>query len=135
MTLYVCLDDRGGMLFNHRRQSRDGAVLEDLRCSAQGELLIDPFSQKLLEKADIPFRIAPQALGPELAGQHYFLEDRPLGDWLQYVRRVVCYRWNRHYPADRFFDADLAALGFALTQTREFPGTSHETITREVYER
>ena len=31
MTLYFCLDDHNGMLFNHRRQSRDAAVLEDMK--------------------------------------------------------------------------------------------------------
>ena len=33
MTLYLCLDDRGGMLFNNRRQSRDAALLADMAAS------------------------------------------------------------------------------------------------------
>ena len=35
MTLYVCLDDKNGMLFNNRRQSRDRVVLEDIRMQAR----------------------------------------------------------------------------------------------------
>jgi len=46
---------------------------------------------------------------------------------------VVCYRWNRHYPADQYFDIDLSAMGFALSESEDFPGKSHEKITREVY--
>ena len=30
MTIFVCIDDKNGMLFNHRRQSRDEAVLKDM---------------------------------------------------------------------------------------------------------
>ena len=30
MTVFVCLDDRGGMLFNLRRQSRDREQMADM---------------------------------------------------------------------------------------------------------
>ena len=30
MDVFVCLDDRGGMFFNHRRQSRDRQVIQDM---------------------------------------------------------------------------------------------------------
>gem|GEM_PF-5722604 len=30
MDVFVCLDDRNGMLFNHRRQSRDREVIRDV---------------------------------------------------------------------------------------------------------
>lgn len=133
MTLYFCLDDRGGMGFNHRRQSRDAAVLEDIRSRLEGELLIDPMSRKLAEAAQIPYIIALPEITEEMKGLHYFAEERIPGDWIGLASTVVCYRWNRHYPADRFFDIDLASLGFVLSETVDFPGRSHETITREVY--
>ena len=133
MTLYFCLDDRGGMLFNHRRQSRDGAVLEDIRGLATGELWIDPMSRKLLDRAGIPCTEVPEDLPEDLEGRHYFVESRPAGEWISLAERVVIYRWNRHYPGDQYFDVDLSALGFALAETTEFPGSSHEKITREVY--
>ena len=34
MIVMICVDDHNGMMFNHRRQSRDSAVQERvLRCS------------------------------------------------------------------------------------------------------
>ena len=30
MQVILCLDDRNGMMFNHRRQSRDRAVIQDI---------------------------------------------------------------------------------------------------------
>ena len=69
----------------------------------------------------------------ENAGLSYFVEDRHPGDWVQQADKVVIYRWNRHYPADRWFDIDLNTMGFRLEETLEFAGTSHRVITREVY--
>ena len=128
MTLYVCLDDRNGMLFNNRRQSRDGAVLADIRASVPDLLTIDSFSEKLISASAIPY-----AVGDPVPGVHFFLENRNASELLPLAKKIVLYRWNRVYPADFRFDGDLS--GFALESTLEFPGTSHETITKEVYAR
>ena len=130
MTVYLCLDDRNGMLFNKRRQSRDSAVLEDIRSCIADVLTIDPFSEKLIAEAGIPYALAPEVL-PEDA--HFFLENRPAAEVVSAASTLVIYRWNRHYPADVRFDADLS--GFTLQSTADFPGTSHDTITKEVYTR
>lgn len=129
MILYLCLDDRNGLQFNHRRQSRDSAVLEDIRSQLTGNLLIDPFSEKLIREAEIPY-----VLPPETAGD-FFAEDVPAEEILEKTRKLVIYRWNRHYPSDVKWEPDLTAMGFTLEDTTEFPGTSHEKITREVYVR
>lgn len=135
MHLYFCVDDRGGLGFNHRRQSRDAAVLADIRSRVTGELLVDPMSRVLMAQAEIPCCIALPDWDQPMPGVHYFVEDRQPGDWVGAAETVVLYRWNRHYPADRWFNIDLQAMGFHLAETMDFPGTSHETITREVYAR
>ena len=127
MTIYVCLDDRNGMLFNKRRQSRDIKVLEDIRKSAD-VLTIDPFSEKLIQEAEIPYVLAPEEI-PEDA--HFFAEARDLSGLLPRASKLVIYRWNRHYPADVRFEGDLSA--FRPESREEFPGKSHEIITKEVY--
>lgn len=129
MTLYICLDDRNGLKFNKRRQSRDAAVLEDIRSQIAGNLLIEPFSEKLIQEAEIPYVLPPET------AEDYFAEDVPSEEILNQTERLVIYRWNRHYPADVRWNPDLSALGFSLVETTEFPGTSHEKITREVYEK
>lgn len=129
MTLYICLDDRNGLQFNKRRQSRDAAVLEDIRSRLEGPLLIHPFSEKLIRQAEIPYVLPPEAAGD------LFLEEVPSEEILALTKKLVIYRWNRHYPADVRWEPDFAALGFVLKEAVDFPGTSHEKITREVYER
>ena len=129
MTLYICLDDRSGLQFNKRRQSRDSAVLEDIRTQLTGSLLIEPFSEKLIREAEIPYVLPPET------ADDFFAENIPSDELLEQVNKLVIYRWNRLYPSDVRWEPDLPALGFALEETTEFPGTSHEKITREVYTR
>lgn len=129
MTLYICLDDRNGLKFNNRRQSRDSAVLEDIRRLMTGNLLIDSFSEKLIREAGIPYVLPPET------AEDFFVEDIPSDEILGKTSKLVIYRWNRHYPSDVRWEPDLAGMGFILTETTEFAGTSHEKITREVYER
>ena len=129
MTLYICLDDRNGLQFNHRRQSRDSALLENIRSQLSGNLLIDPFSEKMIREAEIPYVLPPET------AEDYFAEDVPPEEILSGTGRLVIYRWNRHYPSNITWEPDLESLGFVLEETSEFPGTSHETITREVYVR
>ena len=129
MTIYICLDDRNGLQFNKRRQSRDAAVLEDIRSQLRRNLLIEPFSEKLIREAEIPYVLAPET------AEDYFAEDIPSQEVLDNTSKIVIYRWNRHYPSDIRWEPDLENMGFTMKETTEFPGTSHEKITREVYER
>ena len=131
LTVYVCLDDRDGMSFNGRRQSRDSRVFEDIRRELTGELYIDPCSAALCRRAEIPHKIWEGELPRE--GQ-FFLELREPREALE-ADRIVIYRWGRHYPADARWTLDLGAAGFVPVEQSEFPGSSHESIRREVYVR
>lgn len=134
MKICVCLDDSQGIAFNRRRQSRDSAVTERISEDARGSILrISPYSGPLFNIENI------------YEGDDY-LENAEPGDWCfcerqdpsPYTDRAeafVIYRWNRAYPGDVFFSADLAEAGFHLEETEEFTGSSHEKITREVYTR
>ena len=135
MTIYVCLDDKNGMLFNKRRQSRDAAVLADIQNSLTDVLTIDAFSEKLIQGANISYVLAPKCLTELPENAHFFAENRSPRELAEAASAVVIYRWNRHYPADTHWDINLEALGFSLTETMEFPGKSHERITKEVYKR
>ena len=94
-----------------------------------GSLLIDSFSEKLIREAGIPYVLPPET------AEDFFVEDIPSDEILGKTSKLEIYRWNRHYPSDVRWEPDLAGMGFILTETTEFAGTSHEKITREVYER
>lgn len=132
MILAVCVDDKCGMMFNRRRQSRDKAQQADLlEWCAGRKLWISPYSVPLFEEAPV---CADEAFlekaGP---GEVCFVEDRRVKEVSDRVETVILYHWNRTYPADLCFDLDLS--GFYLETVVEFSGNSHEKITREIYRR
>ena len=79
MTVFVCVDDHNGMLFNHRRQSRDEAVLKDMLDAAGTDIWMNGYSSKLFRKA--PDRVVIEEGFLSLApGDGYcFVENVPLG--------------------------------------------------------
>ena len=133
MILMVCVDDACGMMFNHRRQSQDRVLrARMLALASQTRLWGTPYTKRQFEPdasvcvSDTPWLDAAQ-------GEYYFAEDGELA--IERAEQVYLYRWNRAYPGDRHFTADLAALGFVLARSEEFAGYSHECITEEIYVR
>ena len=72
MTLILCVDDRGGLSFNGRRQSQDRRVREDLlTMAAGGTLWMDGYSRRQFtepEAAAIQVDRDPAARAAEGAG-------------------------------------------------------------------
>ena len=133
MILIVCIDDAGGMMFNHRRQSQDRVLRARLsELAGDAKLWVTPYTARQFEEgaricvSDAPWLDAG-------VGEYYFAEDGEVS--LNRAEKVYLYRWNRLYPADRKFDCDLAAAGFSLCHSEDFAGYSHEKITEELYKK
>lgn len=134
MKVILCIDDKGGMLFNHRRQSRDCKLMEDVAWFVGGGVLCcNEYSAKLFAETKIEPVVSEDFLETAEAWDFCFVEDKPLASYLGKIQQLVIYKWNRTYPAD--FYLDLKLNDFMRVETVEFPGNSHEKITREVYVR
>lgn len=130
MKLIVCLDDRCGMAWGGRRQSRDRLVTEDIvRHVGNAPLYVTPYSAPLFEgySLDLHTSETPLSNAPEAA--FCFLE-RIAPKSCDTIEELIVYRWNRHYPSDVTFDP--TAFGFLKVASTEFAGFSHEKITKEV---
>ena len=123
MKLIFCIDDKSGMMFFGKRQSQDQNLREWILNYAQGsKLWMSPYSAKQFgNNASV------------LADDVCFIEDGSYST--DSANEIVLCKWNRHYPADKFFDTDLKALGFKKVKTEDIAGTSHEKITIETYRR
>ena len=135
MKIIVCVDDNNGMMFNKRRQSRDSVLIQDIIANLNsGNLLIDPFSEKLFSNSDIDtFFISEEFLNEAEPDDYCFVENHPLSEHVSRIDELIIYRWNRKYPADTYLDIDPTALGMVLISTTEFAGSSHDKITKELY--
>ena len=134
MIAAVCVDDRGGMAFHGRRVSRDRLVRADLLSMAgERRLWMSAESRKQFTEPGGNLAVSEDFLARAGRGEFCFVEDRPLCPWREKLEALVLYRWNRMYPFDLRLDLDPAAEGWTLRERREFPGFSHQLITKEVY--
>jgi len=132
MIAVVCVDDRGGMLFNHRRQSRDRAVRADLLKESGGSALwMNAYSAKQFQPLPPNVQVAEDFLSQAGPGELCFVEDQDLRGRDEQLEGVILYRWNRTYPADMYFTLPLDR--WTRKRHEEFAGSSHERITKEVY--
>ena len=133
MKLILCVDDKGGLAFNHRRQSRDRVLNEHIlmHCGMH-RLWISPYTAKLFG-ADTAVRlcIAEDCLERAEEDDYCFAEVYNPAPYLNKVQQVILYHWNRVYPADRYFT--LPETGWTKQSETEFAGSSHEKITEEVF--
>ncbi len=120
------------MMFNHRRQSQDRLLRERVLALVPGTLYMSAYSAKQFGENE---KIAVCEGFPNITGEndYYFAEDVEIS--LENVTKLIIYRWNRRYPADKRFAFDLSALGFAKVSAEDFIGNSHPTITEEIYKK
>ena len=134
MTVFVCTDERGGMLFMKRRLSKDRVLTADLVDSVgDGILYISEFSESLFTDSDISVMSVPCPLDSAGEGDYVFIETEMLKNHVDKIKTLVIYNWNRKYPFDFSLDISPLSLGFELAETHEFKGHSHDKITKEIY--
>lgn len=130
MTLIVCLDDRDGMLFLKRRQSQDSQLRSRvLRLTEGSTLWMNGYSARQFVEPAPHIRVSESPLQME---GFCFAEDVDIS--AAEPEKLIIYRWNRHYPSDVTFPRRLLE-GMTLESRTDFPGSSHEVITEEVYSR
>lgn len=135
MTVVVCVDERGGMMFGGKRQSRDRVLRARIAGKTKEKnLIVSPYSaaqfegERDLTVSDTPF----EAAGAE---DFVFVEDKDMTAHIGIIDSFIIYKWNRLYPSDVPFPFDLESAGFRLVSSEDFKGSSHERITEEVYVR
>ncbi len=135
--MIVCIDDRGGYLFNHRRVSSDKAVTEDILVLIENcQLWISPYSAGLFREITHNDICADELFLEKLGENDYCLIEKEVGlDFWMQAKEIIVYKWNRVYPYDTVFPYKEVTDGFSLLSVNELTGNSHEKITKEVYQR
>lgn len=127
MVLIVCVDDKNGMMFNGRRQSRDKLVIDDLiKIVGENKLYCTEYTAKLFNDFEFKPEICENFYN--LSNDSYIFIENP-DDIPENITKIIKYLWNRHYPSDKKFNIS----DFKLESSYEFCGKSHEKITREIY--
>lgn len=131
MQVIITVENRNGMLFNHRRVSRDQKVSERiLAYCKEKKLWMNAYSAKLFENNP---QICVSETFLEQKDAICFVEDQDVTPYLSEIDTIILFHWNRDYPADFFFTVDLSEWN--RIHQEEFAGKSHEKITMEVYKK
>ena len=133
MIVIVCVDKKFGMLFNQRRQSQDRLLrARMLELTKGSKLWMNGYSARQFQEG-LPSHVTVSEDFLALAGPNdfCFAENADLTPYQDKITGIILYHWNREYPADLHFSLDMTQ--FMLQTIADFPGSSHETITEEVY--
>ncbi len=133
MHIIVCIDSRGGMLFNKRRQSKD-RFLRARILSGLGErrLLMNAYSRRQFEEETDAITVCEDFLSLAEAGDVCFAENVDLLPYTDKIETVTLYKWNRRYPSSVKLPTEVLD-GKRLISSCDFVGYSHENITEEIY--
>lgn len=125
MILITCIDNRKGIMFNKRRVSKDTLLIERLKgITKENKIYVSEYSKPLFDGFDNLVLSIENLTNNDF----YFLEDE---DYNGNIDKIIIYKWNRDYPADKYFDIDLSS--YELISTQDFQGSSHDLITEEIY--
>lgn len=130
MIILSCVDDKFGLTFNERRQSRDRVVTERIyEITKKNRLFVSPFSEKLFEGKGII--VSDNLFDEAKTGDFVFIENIEIKDFSS-VEKIILFFWNTVYPSD--FKFSLPEY-FREIKRRDFQGFSHKKITEVEYEK
>lgn len=133
ITVAITVDDKMGLAFNKRRQSRDKRIIEDLCTKTEKDIYISVYSAPLFEEFSDRIKVVSDPLAECPDDGFCFVEMRELGAYTDDISTLVLYHWNRLYPSDKKLDIEIVKEGFKMVAQYEFVGNSHDIITKGIY--
>lgn len=134
MIVIVTVDDRMGVMFNCRRQSKDEEVCKKIvEICGENKLLMNSYSAKIFTGYENKITVSENFLYEAEEGDYCFSEGEGLEAWDHKIEKLIVFKWNRAYPSD--VKLDISPMCRKLEKVTEFTGKSHEKITMEVYGR
>ncbi len=133
--LVITVDDRGGIMFNNRRQSRDSILIRNLCETVDGKIYVTGYSLPLFCEYEERVILCDSPADSCKCGETAFLEGEYIRQYIERADEIIVYSWNKVYPADKHLDVRLGDFSFILYGESEFVGSSHKKITKRIYKR
>ena len=135
MILIVCVDEKNGMMFNNRRQSKDRILSEHiLKIVDNKKIWMNSYSKSAFEgQESLNIAVDDNFIEKINKDEYCFVENIDVNTMINKVDKIIVYNWNRHYPADRYFNINIEE--WVVDSENEFQGSSHEKISEKIYVR
>ena len=132
MTVIVCVDNNGGMMFGTRRQSQDSVLRDRILNDNMGKnLYMNEYSYKMFSQNTGNYAICNNDfLSVAGKGDVCFVENADILPYADKIKKIIVYHWNRVYPATMHFK--FPEGDWRLESKCEIGGSSHD-ITEEIY--
>ena len=94
MIVISCIDDKNGVLFNHRRQSKDRILQEHiLQLTGSGRLWMSPYSKKQFADTDLVHVMVDEAYLDKAGNDDYcFVEGDDLSLYREKIHTVILFK-------------------------------------------
>ena len=135
MKIIVVVSNDGGMMFNHRRQSKDQILRKHiLELTTNSRLLVNEYTGRQFEEEEKESVVIDNAC-LDIAGEndYVFVENMDILPYVDKIDEIIMYCWNRAYPSDIKFPLSLD--GWEMTSMIEFAGNSHERIAEKMFKK
>lgn len=133
MKIFVCVDNRNGIMFNNRRVSRDSVLNQKvIDICGENPLYVSLYSSKLFEKYSNVI-VSNDFINKVSKDDFAFVEDIIPSE--EDIDEVYLFKFNRNYPADTHLEIDLENGNYKKIEESDFVGSSHDEITLEVYKK
>lgn len=123
------------MMFNNRRQSKDRILSEHiLKIVDNKKIWMNNYSKSAFEgQESLSITVDDNFIEKIDKNEYCFVENIDVNTIINKVDKIILYNWNRHYPADRYFNINLEE--WVVESENEFQGSSHEKISEKIYVR
>lgn len=131
MKAIITLDNKYGYSLFGKRLSWDREIEKNVfeNLAEDESLFVSPYTMKSFSEPSQSRLISPIPDDREKDITAFFEVD----DIPSTLDELIVYRWNRNYPSDKKYNPYLH--GWKRLSSEDFPGHSHNKITREVYVR
>ena len=132
LTIAICTDDKWGMTFFGKRQSRDRVLIKELCDSTEGKVCISEYSLPLFADHKDKVKVGDDPVLIHEDGDVCFIEKPALLPDIESIDKLIVYGWCKVYPADGRLGF-IPSEHFTVSECSEFSGSSHDVITKTVY--
>ncbi|MBP3706660.1 MAG: ribonuclease Z [Clostridia bacterium] len=133
MNIIICLDDKNGLIFGTKRQSRDIKIYERILENTKGrKLLMNEYSYNLFKDLNTKINVRNDFLSLAKKKDYCFIENDEFLNYDKFIESITVYRWNTVYPSTVRIDEKYLNKRKKIS-VFEFCGNSHQLITEEVY--
>lgn len=145
MKFIFVLDQKNGMMFNHRRQSFDQAILKKIVADVnevEGCLWLSDYSKELFASYDVnimpleEFNLTAINDNDVVYVENIDVDLEAMIADKEVSVELNFYRWDKVYPSDKKMNFTKELLdAFFVKDSYELSGETHDVISVEVWKR